>query len=258
MNFEKEYRREMDCVLHNAELDKEILDITIKENEIKRGDFLRWRAVAAGVAIVLVVAAAMNWGNVITYAESLYGSFSFSLNGDVILLDEITPLDFNYEMFSAKTEPVNHQFGDVYVTDGSVYGGAYENEDSLLEETGIELPGAKQLDYGIIMMSLSDSRTVGHISTNVIWNGTKNTINAYFLTELYNDGKVGYGERFGICTAYEYADGKWAYFTTGNGYEPGTVQRVYFSMDGFVFQLFVEDSQEGTSIAKEILKAMSE
>lgn len=255
MNFENEYRKEMDNIGYHKEIDFEQLDM---RNERQTAVYRKWRAAAAVCAIVIVAFVAINMDKITVYARSLYGSFLFAIGGEEMLLDDLVPLDFDYEVFPEQTKKEEYMVGDVHVTDHSKYGHVYENEDVAFENTGIWLPGAEKLDYRRVGISLSDDRSIGHISTNIIYKGEESGINGIFLTELYKEGKVGFGERSGLCTAYEYAEGKWAYFIRGGEYELGTVQRVYFALDGFVFQLFVKDSEEGTNDAKEILKIMAE
>ena len=258
MSFENEYCREMDSIRHKEQLDEKILAKMEQKGYRKTYGAVRWKAVVAMLAIVCMAAFGVNIDKVTAYGESLYGSFKFLVGGQEILLDEIEPLAFDYEAFCKDAKVDKYQFGDVCVNQEGRDSVAYENEDKMYESIGLRLPGDEKLDYKIIRLQLVGNNVRGNITTTLVWNGIEYGLNGMFLTEFYEEGKIGYGELNGFATAYEYADGKWAYFTTGNGYEAGTVQRVYFTMDGFIFQMFVEDSKEGVKTAKEILKVMAE
>lgn len=54
---------------------------------------------------------------------------------------------------------------------------------------------------------------------------------------------------------YEYAEGKKAYFVEDQEYED--IQKVYFSENNILFQLFVDKSDTGTVVAKVIIDCMA-
>ena len=266
MSFKEDYRNEMNHIKHNKKLDEQILnqmseanDNALKETTGKIVKFHSWKAVAAVIALVVVVAAGMNFDKLETYAESLYGAFRFNAGGDAVLLDDIVPLDFDYEEIQYVAYKT-YVFGNGHeATISDVYGGAYENADSFYESVGIKLPGTKMLDYQTIIFTLNESKAVGHLSVEFLLEEEKYHINGFCVTDLYDgSGKIGYGEDDNAYYVYEYAEGKQAYFVRDSILDTEHNQRVYFSEGGFIFQLFVENSEEGTETAKEIIKCMVE
>lgn len=259
MDFRNAYKKEMDAMKRNELLDEQILN-QISENE-KVISFRKWKAVAAVVVLFFVAAVGLNMDKISTYAESLYGAYQFSMGGDSIFLDDIEPIDFDYESLQEHTQIIelgemSFNGRDYDVQWGPGIGWVYETYAELTAETGMEIPGDEHIEYGMISLHLFDSKDVAHVSSHFLWEGEEFYFNGYCVTELYDGtGKLGYGVEEVPFYVYEYQEGERAYFVKNEEFD--TVA-VYFSEGGFVFQLMLGETENAVEKGKAIIDCMAQ
>lgn len=81
-------------------------------------------------------------------------------------------------------------------------------------------------------------------------------MNGMFIMEDFTGEAFGYGEERKAYDTYEYSEGKKAYFVRENGSDEQ--QTVYFVKEGILYQLFVENNEDGKKLAEKIVDAMAE
>ena len=239
MIFKETYKMEMNAIEHRKQLDETILQ------EIDRGGvFMKKKsfrfvpaAVAAVIALVIVVC---NFETVAVYATSLFGNFGLTLGGEEIVLDEIEPVNLDYERYQ-NDEKADRKGANFYY-----------NYRDFNEGLGMELPASDVLEYTTISLSAFAEYNVGHVGASFMYENEPYHMNGRFIISDGACDGLGYGEELKAYDVYEYAEGRKAYFVREEGTE--YYQRVYFSTEQYVFQLFVENSDEGAENAKEILE----
>ena len=93
------------------------------------------------------------------------------------------------------------------------------------------------------MVSINTVYKTGHLSLEVFSDVGQHHMNGMFIMDGYNQREYGYGEDYKAYYVYEYAEGKKAYFV--KDWDKDSMQRVYFSERGIMYQLFVENSEGG-------------
>lgn len=238
MIFKEKYKQEMDIVKHDVSLDEKILREVEREEEsmMRRSYKFVPAALAATIALVIMVC---NFETIAVYASSLFGNFGLSLGGEEVVLDEIEPVNLDYERY------LNDEKAE---WKGANY---YYNYQDFYDGLGIELPTRNCFEHTEISVHLVEEHNIGHIGVQFLYENEPYHMNGRFIiSDVARDG-LGYGEDVRAYEVYEYAEGEKAYFVKD---ADEYYQRVYFSTEQYVFQLFVENSDEGAEKAKEILE----
>lgn len=253
MDIRESYCKEMDSIKHDKCLDKKILETMNKEtstnnpiaaNRVSGHRRTGWKTIACAAALVCVVLVSLNFDTAVSYALSLWGRFSLFLGGKEIMLDEMTPVAFSLEQFlSDQSTKQEH----------TIYWSRYETAEQLQKITGMTLEASDQLVLKDIVVSISPEHKTGHLTITVCCGSQEVHMNGMFVIEGYNEGEYGYGEEGKAYYTYEYADGKKAYFV-----KRSETQGIYFTENGIMYQLFVEQSQEGKELGKRIVNGMAE
>lgn len=238
MNFKEKYKQEIGNIKHEVMLDAKILQEVGREPISFVAKRRRFTSVAVAAAIALVIMVA-NFETVSVFATSLIGNFGLILGGKEAVLNEIELVDLDYERYSNDTKAE---------WNGANY---YYNYEDFHEGLGMTLPANDTFVYQSIMVHLVEGDKSGTIGATFSYGDENFHMNGRFLVSEYGNHSIGYGEEGRAYYEYEYAEGKKAYFVRDWGNE--TYQRVYFSTNHYVFQLFVENSNEGAQNAKEIL-----
>lgn len=240
MTFKEMYKMELETIKRDTVLDKAFfqrIDEDSKPISPMRQKF------ASIVVVTIFVFMVCNFETVAIYATSLIANFSLALGGEVIILDEIESIEFDYER---------------YLTDeradkkGANYYSSYED---FCEGLGMTLPGSEILEYTQVSVFVNLEYNVGHIGTQFFYEDELYEMNGRFVISDYAYENLGYGEKDKAYLVYEYTDGKKAYFVKKKGSD---YQMVYFSTEKYVFQLKVENSKKGVEKAKRILDSMGE
>jgi len=269
MSFRENYKKEMQEIKHDETLDQTILD-AVKDNSIEsdgvQSEFTksdawgqvsergRWtgRRAAAIIAMICGIMLVVNFPSGISYADAVIGNFRLIACGSQMQLSEMTPVEIDLEKHIAyeKTELLD-------APDQMSYWCTYETQDLLQENTGLLISKSDALNVQNVVVSIDTMYRTGHLSMKVVWNGKKYGMNGMFVIDGFDqDKEYGYGERSAPYYVYEYADGKKAYFVKDRDYKD--LQKVYFSENGIMYQLFVEKSEEGKEIGKRIVDEMSQ
>ena len=201
--------------------------------------------VVAVAAMLCVAVLSMNSDAIASYAESMVGKFGLYVGEKKIKLSEMTPIEVDLEKYYAYRENTDN-------------GCLFENQKALEEHTGIVLTESKHLELIYISALIAEGYQTGHLSMEVICETGQYGMNGMFILEGYdhNRFKYGYGVDVEPYYTYEYAEDKYAYFVRADGSEKK--QAVYFVERGIMYQLFVENSEEGTEHGKQIVKYMAE
>lgn len=245
MDFRQSYKEEMDSIKHHKLIDHKILD-AMEMPEREKSSFVRWKAVVVALACVAIIS--MNFDSVVSYADTIIGQFSLILGGKEMKLSEMTPIEVDLEKHIAyeKTEMLND---DVYWCN-------YENQDLLEENTGIIISESENLEIRNIVVDISTVYKTGHLSLEIFSNVGQYHMNGMFVIDGHNQREYGYGEIYKPYYVYEYEEGKKAYFA--KDLDTDSMQRVYFSENGIMYQLFVDNSEEGKEAGMQIVDYMSE
>lgn len=240
MRFKEKYKMEMDEIVHAKNLDEMILNENVKERSslVKMKYRLGPVAVAAAIALVIMVC---NFESMAVYAKSLFGNFGLTIGGEKIVLDEIEPIELDYERY-LNDERAEWKGANYY----------YSYED-FQEGLGMQLPGSNTFEYKEIMVHLVEENKTGHIGIDFVYEDERYYMNGRFVVSELENEVLGYGTTNKAYEVYEYAEGKKAYFVR-EGQEENQV--VYFSTENYVFQLFVENNKSGVEKAKKILNVI--
>ena len=240
MNFKEKYKMEINEIRHDKILDEQILkEIVRQEHPLRKRQYRFVPAiVAAAIALVIMVC---NFETMAVYATTLFGNFGLTLGGTKVVLDEIEPVDLDYERYT-NDERAEWKGANFY----------YSYED-FHEGLGMQLPGSNTFEYKEIMVHLVEGNKAGHIGVDFVHEDERYYMNGRFVVSDFENEMLGYGTTNKAYEVYEYADGKKAYFVKEGDVEN---QTVYFATEKYIFQLFVENSKEGIKRAKEILNVI--
>ena len=290
MNIRESYKKEMASIKHNKAIDEKILNIvegvagqendTLEAISGKRrtrvltlgaqgvalsrlvyGAKEFWKRPVAGnsnfgavvVAMVCMLVIVLHFDAIVGYGETFVGRFSLMLGGEEMKLSEMTPIQVDLEKHIG--------YEKTQVLAGESYWCLYENQDLLEEYTGIVLSDSENLELKDIVVNISTAYRTGHLSLEILCDAGQFHMNGMFLIDGYNQEKngydeYGYGEEYKWYYVYEYADGKKAYFVREG--DDGVAQRVYFSERGIMYQLFVENSEEGKEMGMQVVDYLAE
>lgn len=241
MTFKDKYKQEMDAVNHTAVLDEKTIKMIDANSIVQKNMHYRFGSVSIA-AILMLVIIVFNFETLVAYATSLFGNYGLYLGNKEIVLEEIEPLELDYDRFMNDEKAQKN---------GANY---YYHYEDFKDGLGIELPGNTFLEYEEICVDVILQHNVGHLSLDFVYEDEQYHMNGRFAIADYADEVLGYGEERRAYYVYEYAEGEKAYFVK---HKENKFQMVYFVEDKYVFQLFVENDREGTETAKEILDLMA-
>lgn len=243
MNFQKKYQKEMDGIQRTEEL-KALASENMYQHRETVHKKQHWQAAVAVVAICFVIVAAVNSNKVVSFAKSLFGSFTLSTGKITMDLDDVVPVPFDKEAFIADKK--THEF------DNCNYVQLFETYEEMTQKTGLKLPKAESLEYKNISLAIDTENSYGHISVEICLNGYNFEANGMFGIDGFQQENWGYGTKEIPEEIYEYADGKKAYFINSE-----EVNRVYFSEGNILFQMAIEKADDAKLQAKQVIDIMA-
>ena len=246
MNFKDSYKSEMNHIKHNPVMDNKILDV-MEQPVRKKFNFTKWSV--AVVAMLCVAVISVNSDAIASYTESIVGKFGLYVGKEKIKLSEMTPIEVDFEKYKAYNKATERD-------------GIFDNQELLVEHTGIVLTESKHLEFKEISTMISAYYQTGHLSMEVLCEGKQYHMNGMFVLEGYDHKnlKYGYGIDVEPTEIYKYGKGKYAYFVQDKDkdYDGVGSQTVYFAERGIMYQLAIDKSEESTELAKKIVKYMAE
>lgn len=248
MEFKELYKKEMDEIKHNPELDRNVIDCAEQKMKRKRkNNIIKVAAIAAVFAVVITA----NAGSLMAYAKSLFFQYQLQIGKASMNLDDIIPVDMQVEDYS-KGE------GEKGTSKKEMCAYSYKDETELVEKTGLKLSNSDELKFGTIRLMISQLYHEVHMTTNVYYKSQKASMNGMFVLEGFKGEEWGYGDTRGyLLSKYKYSDDKYAYFITDKDYEKFGMQIVYFTDKNIMYQLFVDNTEEGTKLAQNIIDCMT-
>lgn len=248
MELKELYKKEMEEIKHNPELDRNIIDYAEQKMKRKRkNNIIKAAAIAAVFAIVITA----NAGSLMAYAKSLFFQYQLQIGKANMNLDDIIPVDMHIEDFSNWKEVKGVSKEEVCFYD-------YRDQTELVEKTGLKLSNSDELRFGTIMLDVSQKYHQAHMTTNVYYKSQKAGMNGMFVLDGFKGKEWGYGNTRGyLLSKYKYSGDKYAYFITDKDYEKFGTQIVYFTDKNIMYQLFVDNTEEGTELAQNIIDCMT-
>lgn len=248
MELKELYKKEMEEIKHNPELDRNIIDYAEQKMKRKRkNNIIKATAIAAVFAIVITA----NAGSLMAYAKSLFFQYQLQIGKANMNLDDIIPVDMHIDESSKGEETLG-------ASKEQSYNYIYSDEKELLDKTGLQLSNSGELRFGTISLGVSEKYHTVHIVTNVYYKSQKASMNGMFVLEGFQGKEWGYGNTRGyLLSKYKYSGDKYAYFITDKDYEKFGMQIVYFTDKNIMYQLFVDNTEEGTELAQNIIDCMT-
>lgn len=248
MEFKELYKEEMDEIKHNLELDRNVIDYAEQKMKRKRKNNI---IKAAAIAAVFAVVVTANAGSLMAYAKSLFFQYQLQIGKANMNLDDIIPVDMHVEDFS-KGQKVKDASKE------KVCSYNYKNQTELVNKTGLKLSDSNELNFGTICLNVSEKYHHVHMTTNVYYKSQKASMNGMFVLKGFKGEEWGYGDTRGyLLSKYKYSGDKYAYFITDKDYEEFGMQIVYFTDKNIMYQLFVDNTEEGTKLAQNIIDCMT-
>lgn len=255
MNFREEYVAELNHIKHDTSLDIALLEG--KENTktiVKRKSWVKMSVAVASIAAIIIIFA--NSHSIMVYAENLFKSFGLSVGSTEMEMGEMIPIDFDMNHF-ATLPGVKRVLGSSMIDEA--YYVICEDVHELKEYTGIELPNSDNISLEKISVSVAGSTKMGHFCMDIIdKNGNRSGVmNGQFVINgnENKDSALGYGYDSGsVESIFECSNGTKAYFLKSSEYIEEQV--VIFVAYGIQYQLFVDDTKEGTEFAKDVVEMM--
>lgn len=247
MELRELYKKEMEEIKHNLELDRNVIDYA--EQKIKRK---RKRNImeAVTVAAVFAIVISVNADSLTAYAKSLYFQYQLHIGKAEMNLDDIIPVDMHIDESSKGEETRGASKEDSYNY-------IYDDEKELVDKTGLRLSNSDELRFGTIHLDVSERYHNVHMVTNVYYKSQKAHMNGMFVLEGFQGKEWGYGDTKGyLLSKYKYDGDKYAYFITDKDYDSFGMQIVYFTDKNIMYQLFVDNTEEGTKLAQNIIDCM--
>lgn len=246
MEFKELYKKEMDEIKHNPELDRNVIDYAEqKMKKRKKNNIIKVAAIAAVFAIVITA----NAGSLMTYAKSLFFQYQLQIGKANMNLDDIIPVNMHIDDSSKGQETLG-------ASKEESYNYIYSDEKELLDKTGLRLSNSDELRFGTIWLDVSEKYHTVHMVTEVSYKSQKAHMNGMFVLEGFKGKEWGYGDTSGyLLSKYKYSGDKYAYFITNKDYEE--TQVVYFTDKNIMYQLFVDKTEEGTKLAQNIIDCMT-
>lgn len=252
MKFKDEYKKEMDCIKHDTNLDELILKSSNVVITPKKHFSLKKCSAIAGVALSLVVIA--NFSNISSFADNLFGKFRLSTVESRSDMDDLKPVDFDMERFSSFENVTRND------TDGISYFINGIDTDTLNESTGIKLPKCSDVIFSDISISVSETYRNGHLSMYVSdGNDITTHMNGQFLINGSDSSQfLGYGYDTGkIENEYICKNGSKAYYIKENemNYDKNHLVMVFCAND-IQYQLFIDDTYESIEFSKNVANSL--
>lgn len=203
------------------------------------------------IAAVFAIVVSVNARPLMAYAKLLFFQYQLQIGKAEMNLDDVIPVDMQIEDFS-KGEEIKG------VSKEERYGYDYRNQTELVERTGLKLSNSDELKFGTISLSVSRKYHNVHMTTSVYYKSQRVWMNGMFVLEGFKGEEWGYGDTSGyLLSKYKYSGDKYAYFITSKAYEKDT-QVVYFTDKNIMYQMFVDNTEEGTKLAQNIIDCITE
>lgn len=248
MEFKELYKKEMEEIKHNPELDRTVIDrAEHKMKSKRRNNIIKVATLAAVFAIVITV----NAGSLVAYAESLFFQYQLQVGKASMNLDDVIPVDMHIDASSTGREVTG-------ASKEESYDYIYKDEKELLNKTGLKLCNSDNVKFGEIRLGVSEKYHTVHMVTEVYYKTQKASMNGMFVLDGFKGKEWGYGDTSGrLISKYKYADGKYAYFISNKDYDEFKMQVVYFTDKNIMYQLFVDQTEEGTELAENIIDGIT-
>lgn len=246
MNFKESYRREMDGIRKTTGLTERAVDLAfqMQQEEMvssKGGQTSKrkgnWKAAAAVAAVLCILVGTIQQDMLISFAQSILGRFTISVDGERMEFGEINAVMMNVEGFLADS--------GTKVVDGKKakapysYYQTFDTYRGMNRVTNIALPRTDLVKYQGISVELTPDYCFGHVSGELIYNAVSYRINGMYTIDGYTGENWGYGDgENSTMEKYSYGDGKNAYFVT----DADGIRKVYFEEDNILFQMFLGDT----------------
>lgn len=253
MRFKDEYKNEMNCITHNANLDEAILTSdTSPVKAPKRRIYVKKYSAIALAALSLVVIA--NFSNIRSFGDNIIGKYRLYTTDSRNDMDDLNPVDFDIERFSSLSNVTKDD------TDGISYFTNGLDAATLSEYAGIELPKNSEVLFYDISVDVSETYKNGHLTMFLSDGKTIDThMNGQFLINGCDSSQfLGYGFNTGkIVDEYTCRNGSKAYFIKENeqSYDKDRLA-VVFCADDIQYQLFIDDTEEYIQFAKTVADTM--
>ena len=237
MNFKTEYFNELSVLKHSSDLDMKILSSFDKENR----KYVPFKKIVCAAACIVLMA-----GTVMAVSgENVFSRFILSVDNDVLEMEEIIPIEFNYSDF-INLENVKPVLNDPYRGFYCIF----ENAEELYQATGIKLADNEKMKFQNIMVSVSDETGIGYISAEQLISECKNLrVNGQFIfgsSVSSEKPDLGYGflEKADIVKVFDFNDNKKAYVIKSDDIK---VRQIIFCLDNIQYQMFAdaEDVENG-------------
>lgn len=248
MEFKELYKKEMGEIKHNLELDRNVIGYAEqKMKRRKKNNIIKAVAIAAVFAIVITI----NAGSLMAYAKSLFFQYQLQIGKANMNLDDIIPVDMRIDDSSKGKETLG-------ASKEQSYNYIYSDEKELLDKTGLQLSNSDELRFGTISLGVSEKYHTVHMVTNVYYKSQKASMNGMFVLEGFDGKEWGYGDTSGyLISEYKYSGDKYAYFISDKDYDKFGMQVVYFTDKNIMYQLFVDQTEEGTELAENIIDCIT-
>ena len=208
------------------------------------------RAALLAAALVVVLTATVLAGTGV-----LGKPFALMLGSRQIDLDATTPLAVDLDALeryiALHPENPNNRKTENNITV------QFPDQRAFAETLGFTLSGSDQVEPTVITIWINRERLNAHLSMDVTASGITRTLNGMFLLEDTLETEYGYGYKPGEflrTSKYRYGEGKTAYFVKNTG-APTT--SVYFTENGIMYQLAIENTDSDRAFAKKVIDAMA-
>lgn len=211
----------------------------IRSTKIKRVVII---PLAAVLALILAGAA-------LAYTGAVTDTFGLWFGQQKVELDPLSPVSLDLDAFIRYAEERPEEEDISYVAQ-------FVDSFDFTEKTGMVLSDISRIGMVNVHVGISDRYRTGHITMEVLLNGQRYPMDGMFLLEGNTQTDYGYGvEAKKAYYVYEYAEGRKAYFVRDGIFD--NVMAVYFTENGVMYQLFVENSKAGKELGKEIVARMA-
>ena len=248
MEFKELYKREMEEIKHNPAMNGTVIDQAEHKLKIRRrNNIIKVATLAAVFAIVITV----NAGSLVAYAESLFFQYQLQVGKASMNLDDVIPVDMHIDASSTGREVTG-------ASKEEAYDYIYKDEKELMDKTGLQLCNSDNVKFGEIRLGVSEKYHTVHMVTEVHYKKQKASLNGMFVLDGFQGKEWGYGDTRGyLLSKYKYSDGKYAYFISNKDYDEFKMQVVYFTDKNIMYQLFVDQTEEGTKLAENIIDGIT-
>lgn len=188
-------------------------------------------------------------GAALAYTGAASDTFGLWFGQQKVELDPLSPVSLDLEAFIRYAEERPEEEDTSYVAQ-------FVDSFDFTEKTGMVLSDTAQIGMVNVSVGISDRYRTGHITMEVLLKGKRYPMNGMFLLEGNTQTDYGYGvEAKKAYYVYEYVEGRKAYFIRDGVFD--NVMEVYFTENGVMYQLFVENSKAGKELGKEVVARMA-